>query len=206
MPRLAARAARRQAQALRGARHSALQRQRVDRRSRNRALVRCVARRAGSSPRPGAPIGSSSELFGALNRLGKTIDDCPSARRRRRNCWRWSPTARFRAASPSRCSRSCSKPARARRRSSRSAGSSRLRDTGAIDAAVDKVLAANADKVEQYKGGKQALFGFFVGQTMKAMAGQGQPASGQRAAAGEARLTSSDLTGNACLAGCGSSG
>ena len=48
-------------------------------------------------------------------------------------------------------------------------------DTGAIEAEVDKVLAANADKVEQYKAGKEALFGFFVGQTMKAMKGKGNP-------------------------------
>jgi aspartyl-tRNA(Asn)/glutamyl-tRNA(Gln) amidotransferase subunit B len=48
-------------------------------------------------------------------------------------------------------------------------------DTGAIETAVDTVLAANADKVEQYKGGKEALFGFFVGQTMKAMQGKGNP-------------------------------
>ncbi len=48
-------------------------------------------------------------------------------------------------------------------------------DTGAIEAAVDQVLAANADKVEQYKGGKEALFGFFVGQTMKAMQGKANP-------------------------------
>jgi aspartyl-tRNA(Asn)/glutamyl-tRNA(Gln) amidotransferase subunit B len=48
-------------------------------------------------------------------------------------------------------------------------------DTGAIDAEIDRILAANADKVEQYKAGKQALFGFFVGQTMKAMAGKANP-------------------------------
>jgi aspartyl-tRNA(Asn)/glutamyl-tRNA(Gln) amidotransferase subunit B len=48
-------------------------------------------------------------------------------------------------------------------------------DTGAIDAAVAKILADNADKVEQYKGGKEALFGFFVGQTMKAMQGKANP-------------------------------
>jgi aspartyl-tRNA(Asn)/glutamyl-tRNA(Gln) amidotransferase subunit B len=48
-------------------------------------------------------------------------------------------------------------------------------DTGAIDAEIDKVLAANADKVEQYKAGKQQLFGFFVGQTMKAMQGKANP-------------------------------
>jgi aspartyl-tRNA(Asn)/glutamyl-tRNA(Gln) amidotransferase subunit B len=48
-------------------------------------------------------------------------------------------------------------------------------DTGAIDAAIDKVLADNVDKVAEYKGGKVALFGFFVGQVMKAMAGKANP-------------------------------
>jgi aspartyl-tRNA(Asn)/glutamyl-tRNA(Gln) amidotransferase subunit B len=48
-------------------------------------------------------------------------------------------------------------------------------DTGAIDAEIDKILAANADKVEQYQAGKQQLFGFFVGQTMKAMQGKANP-------------------------------
>ena len=48
-------------------------------------------------------------------------------------------------------------------------------DTGAIDAEVDKVLAANADKVAEYKAGKAALFGFFVGQVMKAMQGKANP-------------------------------
>jgi aspartyl-tRNA(Asn)/glutamyl-tRNA(Gln) amidotransferase subunit B len=48
-------------------------------------------------------------------------------------------------------------------------------DSGAIEAAIDGVLAANADKVAEYRGGKEALFGFFVGQTMKAMQGKGNP-------------------------------
>jgi len=48
-------------------------------------------------------------------------------------------------------------------------------DSGAIDVEIDKVLAANADKVEQYRAGKEALFGFFVGQTMKAMSGKANP-------------------------------
>ena len=48
-------------------------------------------------------------------------------------------------------------------------------DTGAIDSEVDKVLAANADKVAEYKSGKPQLFGFFVGQVMKAMAGKANP-------------------------------
>ncbi|WP_420141085.1 Asp-tRNA(Asn)/Glu-tRNA(Gln) amidotransferase subunit GatB [Sphingomonas sp.] len=49
-------------------------------------------------------------------------------------------------------------------------------DTGAIEAEIAKVLAANADKVADYRGGKDKLFGFFVGQTMKAMAGKANPA------------------------------
>jgi aspartyl-tRNA(Asn)/glutamyl-tRNA(Gln) amidotransferase subunit B len=48
-------------------------------------------------------------------------------------------------------------------------------DTGAIEAVVAKVLADNEDKVAQYKDGKEALFGFFVGQTMKAMQGKANP-------------------------------
>lgn len=55
-------------------------------------------------------------------------------------------------------------------------GLRQVTDTGAIDAAVTKVLADNADKVAEYKSGKDKLFGFFVGQTMKAMQGKGNPA------------------------------
>jgi aspartyl-tRNA(Asn)/glutamyl-tRNA(Gln) amidotransferase subunit B len=49
-------------------------------------------------------------------------------------------------------------------------------DTGAIDAAVDTVLAAHPDKLAEYRSGKDKLFGFFVGQVMKAMGGKGNPA------------------------------
>ena len=65
-------------------------------------------------------------------------------------------------------------------------GLRQVTDTGAIDAAVDSVLAANADKVAEYKAGKEKLFGFFVGQVMKAMAGKGNPGAGQRGAEAEA--------------------
>lgn len=55
-------------------------------------------------------------------------------------------------------------------------GLRQVTDTGAIDAAVTKVLADNQDKVAEYKSGKDKLFGFFVGQVMKAMQGKGNPA------------------------------
>ena len=54
-------------------------------------------------------------------------------------------------------------------------GMKQVSDTGAIEAVVDQVLADNPDKVAQYKGGKTGLIGFFVGQCMKAMKGQGNP-------------------------------
>jgi aspartyl-tRNA(Asn)/glutamyl-tRNA(Gln) amidotransferase subunit B len=55
-------------------------------------------------------------------------------------------------------------------------GLRQVTDTGAIEAAVTTVIAANQDKVAEYKAGKDKLFGFFVGQVMKAMAGKGNPA------------------------------
>jgi aspartyl-tRNA(Asn)/glutamyl-tRNA(Gln) amidotransferase subunit B len=55
-------------------------------------------------------------------------------------------------------------------------GLRQVTDTGAIDAAVADVLAKNADKVAEYRSGKDKLFGFFVGQVMKAMQGKGNPA------------------------------
>lgn len=55
-------------------------------------------------------------------------------------------------------------------------GLRQVTDTGAIDAAIDAVIAANPDKLAEYRSGKDKLFGFFVGQVMKAMAGKGNPA------------------------------
>jgi len=48
-------------------------------------------------------------------------------------------------------------------------------DEGAILAAIDAVLAANADKVAEYRAGKEKLLGFFVGQVMKATGGKANP-------------------------------
>jgi len=55
-------------------------------------------------------------------------------------------------------------------------GLRQVTDTGAIEKAIDAILAANADKVAEYKSGKDKLFGFFVGQVMKATGGKANPA------------------------------
>ena len=54
-------------------------------------------------------------------------------------------------------------------------GMKQVTDTGAIEAAVDKVIADNADKVAEYRGGKDKLMGWFVGQVMKATQGKANP-------------------------------
>ncbi len=48
-------------------------------------------------------------------------------------------------------------------------------DTSALEAIVDQVIVDNASQVAEYKSGKEALFGFFVGQAMKASKWQGNP-------------------------------
>ncbi len=55
-------------------------------------------------------------------------------------------------------------------------GIKQISDTGALEKIVDDVLAANPKQVEQYKGGKTTVLGFFVGQAMKASRGQANPA------------------------------
>jgi len=54
-------------------------------------------------------------------------------------------------------------------------GLKQVSDDGAILGMIDEVLANNQDKVEEYKGGKEKLFGFFVGQVMKASKGSANP-------------------------------
>ncbi len=116
-----------------------------------------------------------SELFGALNKLGKGLEDSPV-----------SPVAGgelLALIGDGTISGSIAKQVLEKMLESGDApgvivereGLKQTSDTGAIDAAVAKVLADNADKVAEYRGGKEALFGFFVGQTMKAMQGKGNP-------------------------------
>ena len=48
-------------------------------------------------------------------------------------------------------------------------------DTGEIDRIIDEVLAANPGQLASYRSGKETLFGFFVGQVMKASKGKANP-------------------------------
>ena len=54
-------------------------------------------------------------------------------------------------------------------------GLKQVSDVESIEGLVDQVMADNQDKVEEYRGGKDKLFGFFVGQVMKQSGGQANP-------------------------------
>ncbi|HEV3285563.1 MAG TPA: Asp-tRNA(Asn)/Glu-tRNA(Gln) amidotransferase GatCAB subunit B, partial [Steroidobacteraceae bacterium] len=57
-----------------------------------------------------------------------------------------------------------------------SRGLRQITDSGAIERAIDAVIAANPAQLAEYRAGKDKLFGFFVGQVMKATGGKANPA------------------------------
>lgn len=54
-------------------------------------------------------------------------------------------------------------------------GLKQVTDSGAIETMIDEVIAANPEQLKQYRDGKEQLFGFFVGQVMKASKGKANP-------------------------------
>ena len=54
-------------------------------------------------------------------------------------------------------------------------GLKQITDTGAIEAAIDKIIAANPSQVANYKAGQTKVAGWFVGQVMKATGGKANP-------------------------------
>jgi aspartyl-tRNA(Asn)/glutamyl-tRNA(Gln) amidotransferase subunit B len=56
-------------------------------------------------------------------------------------------------------------------------GLRQVTDTGAIESIIDEIIAANMGQVEEYRAGKEKVFGFFVGQVMKASKGKANPAA-----------------------------
>jgi aspartyl-tRNA(Asn)/glutamyl-tRNA(Gln) amidotransferase subunit B len=55
-------------------------------------------------------------------------------------------------------------------------GLKQITDTGSVEAVIREVMAANPQQLEQYRSGKDKLFGYFVGQVMKATQGKANPA------------------------------
>jgi len=116
-----------------------------------------------------------SELYGALNRLGKTLEDSPVGPERGAELLALVADNTISGSIAKQVFEIMLETGDAPGKIVEERGLKQTTDTGAIEAVAAKVLADNADKVEQYRGGKEALFGFFVGQTMKAMQGKANP-------------------------------
>ncbi len=129
---------------------------------------------AGAEPKQGANW-VVAELFGALNRRGESIADTPISPEEAAELLELVADGTISGTIAKQVFEIMLETGDAPSKIVEDRGLKQTSDTGAIDAAVDKILAENADKVEQYKGGKQQLFGFFVGQTMKAMGGKANP-------------------------------
>ncbi len=129
---------------------------------------------SGAEPKAGANW-VASELFGALNRLGTTIDRSPVSPQRAAELLELVADGTISGSLAKQVFEIMLETGEGAAEIVEARGLKQTSDSGAIDAVVDEVLAANADKVEQYKAGKEALFGFFVGQVMKAMAGKANP-------------------------------
>lgn len=117
----------------------------------------------------------TSELFGALNRMGRDITDSPVSPAQAAELLALVGDGTISGSIAKQVFEKMLESGDGAAAIVEREGLKQESDTGAIEAAVDTVLAANADKVAEYRGGKEALFGFFVGQTMKAMAGKGNP-------------------------------
>jgi aspartyl-tRNA(Asn)/glutamyl-tRNA(Gln) amidotransferase subunit B len=118
----------------------------------------------------------TGELFGALNKLGKGIEESPVSAAALGGLIELisDNTISGRIAKDVfEAMVATGKPAAA---IVEEKGLRQVTDTGAIETAIASVLAANADKVAEFRGGKDKLFGFFVGQVMKATGGKANPA------------------------------
>ena len=129
---------------------------------------------AGAPP-PQAANWVSSELFGALNRMGKTLAASPVSPVNAAELLKLVADGTISGSLSKQVFEIMLETGEGAGKIVEERGLKQTSDTGEIDARIDDILAANADKVLQYKDGKEALFGFFVGQTMKAMAGKANP-------------------------------
>lgn len=121
-----------------------------------------------------------SELFGALNKLGKTLDESPVNPKQAAELLGLVADGTISGSIAKQVFEIMLETAAQGQMMGAAAiveekGLKQTSDTGAIEAEIAKIMAANEDKVAEYRGGKDKLFGFFVGQTMKAMQGKANP-------------------------------
>ena len=116
-----------------------------------------------------------SDLYGALNRLGKAIGDSPVSPAQGAELLKLVADGTLSGTLSKQVFEIMLETGQGANAIVEERGLKQTSDTGAIEAVIAEVLEKNADKVADYRGGKDKLFGFFVGQTMKAMGGKANP-------------------------------
>ncbi|MEG8013880.1 Asp-tRNA(Asn)/Glu-tRNA(Gln) amidotransferase subunit GatB [Sphingomonas sp. 22R3R2A-7] len=119
---------------------------------------------------------TTSELFGALNRTGKDIANSPVSPAQAAELLGLIADGTLSGSLAKQVFEVMLETGDGAAKVVEDRGLKQTSDTGAIEKVIAEVMAANADKVADYRGGKDKLFGFFVGQTMKAMGGKANPA------------------------------
>jgi len=117
----------------------------------------------------------TSELFGALNRMGRDLTDSPVSPKQAAELIALVADGTLSGSLAKQVFEIMLETGQGAAAIVEERGLKQTSDTGAIEAEIAKVIAANPDKVADYKGGKDKLFGFFVGQTMRAMGGKANP-------------------------------
>jgi aspartyl-tRNA(Asn)/glutamyl-tRNA(Gln) amidotransferase subunit B len=116
-----------------------------------------------------------SELFGALNKLGKTLDESPVNPKQAAELLGLVADGTISGSIAKQVFEIMLETGQGASAIVAEKGLKQTNDTGAIEAEIAKIMTANEDKVAEYRSGKDKLFGFFVGQTMKAMQGKANP-------------------------------
>jgi aspartyl-tRNA(Asn)/glutamyl-tRNA(Gln) amidotransferase subunit B len=116
-----------------------------------------------------------SELFGALNKLGKSLDESPVNPAQAAELLGLVADGTISGSIAKQVFEIMLETGQGAAAIVEERGLKQTNDTGAIEVEIAKIMAANEDKVAEYRSGKDKLFGFFVGQTMKAMQGKANP-------------------------------
>ncbi len=122
-----------------------------------------------------ATVWMTGELFGRLNKLEKTLEESPISATQLAGLVKLIQDNTISGKIAKDVFDKMLETGRSAAEIVESEGLKQVTDTGAIEQAIADILAVNADKVAEYRSGKDKLFGFFVGQVMKATQGKANP-------------------------------
>ncbi|MBL4639187.1 MAG: Asp-tRNA(Asn)/Glu-tRNA(Gln) amidotransferase subunit GatB [Kordiimonadaceae bacterium] len=142
------------------------------------ALLAALAKAAGKDAK--AVVGKATswvtgDLFGALNKAGKSISESPVSAEQGAELLALIEDGTISGRIAKDVFEVMFETGKGAEAIVEEKGLKQVSDTGAIEKIIDEIIAANPGQLEQYRGGKDKLIGFFVGQVMKATGGKANP-------------------------------